>query len=43
MSKHILFEKYNSTMKKNQGNYLIQEHNGYKTVNKYLEVLTLQK
>ena len=26
-------EKHNNTMKKNWGNYLIYEHNGYKEVN----------
>ena len=40
--KHLI-EKNNSTMKKNQGDRLIQENNGYKVVNKYLEVLTSQK
>ena len=39
----IFIEKHNITMKKNQDGYLIQEHNGYKVVNKYLEALTLQK
>ena len=36
-------EKHNSTTEKNQGDHLILEHNGYKVVNQYLEVLTLQK
>ena len=34
---------YNSTTKKKQGDNMIQEHNEYKLVNQYLEVLTLQK
>ena len=36
-------EKHDSKMKKKWGGHLIQGGNGYKVVNHYLEVLTLQK
>ena len=38
-----IIEKHNSTMKKNWDDYFIQEKNGYKVVNQYIKVLTLQK
>ena len=38
-----LIDKQNRKRKKNQGDCLIQENNGYKIVNQYLVVLTLQK
>ena len=38
-----LIDKQNRNRKKNQGDFLIQEKNGYKIVNQYLVVLTLQK
>ena len=41
--KSNFIEKHNSKTKKNQGGFLIQEHNGYELVNTYLEVLVLQK
>ena len=30
-------------MKTNKGGHFIQEHNGYKVVNKFIEVINLQK
>ena len=39
----IIIEYHNSTMNKNSGDCLIWKLNGYKAVNKYPEVLTLQK
>ena len=30
-------------MKKNQGDCFMQEYNGYKVLNQYIELLTLQK
>ena len=38
-----IIEKHNSTMKKNWYDYFIQEKNGYRVVNQYIKVLTLQK
>ena len=38
-----IIEKHNSKMKKNWDDYFIQEQNGYKVVNQYIKVLTLQK